>query len=193
MKKIPALVAHAMKVDVQCKKASRRLGQKAFKLKAEANDETSAEKRRIKEVLANQLNEHAGQLRYNPTSLKDMVNMQDLTKSDAEMFSEAALRKGLRVTGTEGDFVEVGGNRLLVGSSEFDPVVKGWDFIFDEDIAKADFVVLLCRSFGDVERDYIIPIEFLKKSISFRHDNPHVAEVFVPMYDADWMEFRDRL
>ena len=90
MKKLPAVLAHAMRVDVQCKKAARRMGEKAFKLAKESREDKSAEKRRIKEILANQLNEHAGQLRYNPTKLKDIYE-HDVNKSEAQMFSEIAL------------------------------------------------------------------------------------------------------
>ena len=71
---IPELLAQAVLVDKRCKNHAAKCGMQAQKLAKEAQDCKTATDKRIKEVLANSLNEASGKLRYSPPDAEAQLN-----------------------------------------------------------------------------------------------------------------------
>lgn len=183
------LLAQAMLVDKRCKRHARECGIHAQKLAQDAREDTSGVSMRIKEVLANNLNEAAGKMRFNPPKPEEV-----LKKSATDEFTADVLRKGIVDVVSNADSVVVNGQLGSILDAEYDPIGKSWEFDLTLDDIEADFVVLVCKSVNGNVRRYV-----MKKGDISRHTfldyqaAPVVGRLEIPRHDVEFLDYRDNL
>lgn len=185
-KDIPELLAQAILIDKRCKRHARECGMHAQKLAQDAREDDSPTTRRIKEVLANNLNEMSGKMRYAP------AQQEPVKKSVSQIFINDVLSKGISDVFCDGESVVVNGLLGVLFDAEYDPVAKGWQFDLTTAIDDANFVVLVCKSLGDMIRQYILSKSQVLQYTDLDYEYaPIIGEVFVPVHDVDFLDYRD--
>lgn len=189
MSAIPELLAQAMIVDRKCKNMAGELGARAHSMAQAARKEDSPTRRRTIEVLANHLNEQAGKLRFSPRPDDYEMTQKSLT----EEVSDELMKKGLQSTVylEDDSNLRVGKSSVLAHEAEYGPEV-GWTFFLGRS-PSTDYSLFVCKSFGEIIRSYLVPSEVLVKHVEEGipvEVDAYPAEVNIPVFDADWVQYR---